>query len=140
MMGRFFCKVGMELVCLHDPARARSNLFKNARRFARQGEFEGVWPIFHFQSGTIKGLKIRKADREGTVEEVLCYEYRLLDVADIYTLLVLTVGTDTWVISLSDPYPTPSIRSCFPGHNLSLIWYSPEELNKRREDKKSRAF
>ena len=131
MMGRFFCKVGMELVCLEDPVRARSDVFKKARRFARQGEFEGVWPIFHFRSGTVRGLRARKADGQGFVEEVLCYEYRLLDVADSYTLLVLTVGTDTWVTSLNDPYPKPSIRSCFPGHNLSLIWYSPEELNKR---------
>lgn len=129
MMGRFFCKVGIELVCLDDPVRARSDAFKKARRFARQGEFGGLWPIFHFQSGTIEGLKVRKAAERGPVEEVLCYSYRLLNVADIYTLLVLAVGTDSWVISLNDPYPTPAIRNCFPRRDLSLIWYGPEELN-----------
>ena len=131
MMGRFFCKVGMELVCLDDPLRARSDLFKRARRFARQGEFEGLWPIFYFRSGTIRGLKARKADGQDIFEEVVCYSYRLLNAADICTLLVLTVGTDSWVTSLNDPYPTPSIRSCFPGHDLSCIWYGPEELNQR---------
>jgi hypothetical protein len=125
MMGRFFCKVGVELVCRDDPVRARSDLFRKARRFARQGEFWGLWPIFHFRSGSINGLKEQKADGEGIVEEVLCYKYRLLDVADIYTLLVLTFGTDTWVTSLNDPYPTPSILRCFPEHELSLTWYSP---------------
>lgn len=128
MMGRFFCKVGVELLCLDDGMHARTDQFRRARRFARRGEFEGLWPIFHFQSGTISDLKVRKEDTQGLIEEVMCYSYRLFSLADLYTLLAFTIGIDTWVVSLNDPYPTPSIRGCFPGHDLSLIWYSPEQL------------
>lgn len=131
MMGRFLCKVGVELVCLTDPTLARGGELRTARRFARQAAFEGLWPIFHFQSGTIASLETRTVDEQGPIEEVACYSYRLVNLGGTYTLLAFTVGTDTWVICLNDPFPTPSIRSCFPGQELALIWYSPEELRPR---------
>jgi len=130
MLGRFLCKVGVELVCLENSIRARSDMFKKARRFARQGEFEGLWPIFHFQSEGVEDLGVRRSDHGSFVEEVLCYRYQLLDVGGKYCLVVLTVGTDTWVVSLDDPYPTPIIRGCFPGRELHLVWYSREEMER----------
>jgi len=130
-MGRFFLKVGLELVCSLDSSRSRSDGFSRARRFARLGDFECLWPIFHFQSGNLKNLKKHRIDSQGIIEEVSCYSYRLLEVADKYTLSVLTVGTDTWVVCLNDPYPTPVIRSAFPDEELNLIWYAPEEIQQR---------
>ena len=133
MMGRFLCKIGIELVCLSESARARSDPFLKARRFSRFGEFEGLWPIFYFKSGDLKNLKQMKADSEGILEEVFCYQYRLLEIADLYTVLSLTVGTDTWIVSLNDPFPTPVIRSGFPDQEIKLIWYSPEEFMQKCE-------
>jgi len=128
MMGRFFCKVGIELVCLADPERAYSHMFAKSRKFARFGEFDGLWPVFHFRSGNLQDLKKRFFDSEGLLEEVFCYDYCLLDFRKKYILSTLTIGTDTWVVSLNDPFPTPEICSAFPGEELKLIWYSPEEV------------
>jgi len=50
-----------------------------------------------------------------------------------WTVLVFTVGTDAWIVSLNDPYPTPAILETFAGPKLDLIWYSPGELNQRRD-------
>jgi hypothetical protein len=129
MMGRFFCKVGIELLCLADPVRARSQAFQKARKFAREGDVAILWPIFHGQTGTLSDLKKRIVDSGGPSEEVVCYRYRLLEVAACYTLLVMTVGTDTWVVCLNDPYPTPVIRQAVPETKLELIWYAPEQVN-----------
>jgi len=131
MMGRFLCKIGLELLCMADPERGRSQAFDKARRFARQGDVGKLWPIFHSQTGTLSDLKSRREDSDGELEEVVCYRYRLLEVADCYTLLMLTVGTDTWAVSLNDPYPTPIIRDAVPDAVLNLIWYSPDEMKDR---------
>ena len=128
MLGRFFCKVGMELICLAEPERAYSDVFAQARQFARFGEFDGLWPIFQFQSMSLKDLKKRSLDSNGLIEEVFCYDYRLLDLGGTYLLSTLTIGIDTWVISLNDPFPTPEIRTAFPSKELKLVWYSHEEL------------
>ncbi len=132
MMGRFFCKVGTELVCLGDPELARSDTFSQARSFSRFGDCEGLWPIFHFQSGSLRDLKEQRTDSQGIIEEVFCYHYRLVEVASIYTLLSLAVGTDTWIICLNDPYPTPIIRSAFPDQTLNLVWYDEEETKPKK--------
>ncbi|MHC4172711.1 MAG: hypothetical protein ACYST5_07190 [Planctomycetota bacterium] len=131
MMGRFLCKVGIELLCYDDLSRARSDMFARARAFSRFGDFDGLWPIFHFQSSALKSLKKQRWDAEDIVEEVVCYHYRLLEFADIYTLLALAVGTDTWIVCLNDPYPTPVIRAVFADEDLNLVWYNPEEMKIR---------
>ncbi len=131
MMGRFLCKVGVELLCLDDRKRARSHDFDQARNFARIGRGNDLWPIFHGQCGTLPDLKKRSMDANGVLEEVFCYQYRLLEVGSRYTLLVLTVGTDAWAVSLNDPYPTPVIREAVPDTTLELIWYTPEEVEER---------
>jgi hypothetical protein len=127
MMGRFLCKIGVELVCLDNPERARSSAFDGSRRFAREGKGCDLWPIFHGQFGTLNDLKKRSLDSKGVLAETLCYRYRLLEVGTLYTLLALTVGTDVWVVSLNDAYPTPVIREAIPDTTLELVWYSPEE-------------
>lgn len=128
MMGRFLCKVGIELICSYDSDIARADTYSEARRFSRFGDFKGLWPIFHFQSGNMKDLKKQRKDSQGILEEVLCYHYQLFEVTRKYTVFSLNVGTDTWVISLNDPYPTQVICSAFPGQRLSLIWYRNEEI------------
>ncbi|MBN1942521.1 MAG: hypothetical protein JW849_04420 [Phycisphaerae bacterium] len=130
MMGRFFCKIGIELLCLNDRKHARSHFFDQARNFARNGNGIDLWPIFHGQSGTIQVLKKRSMDNEGLKEEVFCYHYQLLELDSGYTLLVLTIGTDVWIISLNDPYPKPVICDAFPDNKIKLIWYTPEEVEK----------
>jgi len=130
MMGRFFCKIGVELVCVADPVRARSDTFDQARQYARFGKVDWLWPVFHTEIGNLKDLRKRTTDSDGPIEEVFCYHYRLVDIGGKYVLLALTIGTDTWVVSLNDPFPTPVIRSAFPNNELSLIWYSPDEMKK----------
>jgi len=132
MMGRFLCKVGVELICSSDSDLARSEMFAQARAFSRFGEFKGLWPIFHFQAGKINELKHHRRDAQGVAEEIFCYHYRILQATEAYTLLALTVGTDNWVICLNDPYPTPVIRSAFPDQDLNLIWYAPEEMQSEK--------
>ena len=127
-LGRFLCKVGVELLCSSDAARAREKAFDLARRFARYGENDGLWPIFHFSAGRVQDLKRLKSDSLGLVQEVDCYSYSLVEVAPRYLLLRLGVGTDHWIICLNDPFPTPEIREAFPGVDLQLIWFSPDQM------------
>lgn len=128
-LGRFLCKVGVELVCLDAPRRARSADFDKARRFARFGDFEGLWPIFHFTEGTIRELKRTVATPDGLAEDVDCYSFSLLEVGTRYVLLRFGIGTDHWIVCLNDPFPTPGIRLAFPHQKFDLIWYSPDELS-----------
>ena len=48
VFARFLCKIGVELLCVDNEARARSSTFERARRFARYGELENLWPLFHY--------------------------------------------------------------------------------------------
>lgn len=41
-MGRFLCKMGVELLCLNDVVRAKSSEFERARKFARFGESKNL--------------------------------------------------------------------------------------------------
>jgi len=128
MLGRFLCKVGVELLCSTDGRRARSAAFDAARRFARFGQGASLWPIFHGTCGSLHALKRRFQVGDEIHEEVLCYSYRILK-AGPYDLLALTVGTDSWVVGLNDAYPTPAIRECLQDSTpLELLWYPEEEV------------
>jgi hypothetical protein len=127
VFGRFLCKVGIELLCLRDRNLARSKDLDKARRYARFGEFDGLWPIFHFSKGTIDDLKELRIDDLGFEEEVKCYSYFLFEYQKNYLLFLFSMGTDYWVVSLNDPFPTPVIREAFPDNKLELIWYSKEQ-------------
>lgn len=126
-MGRFLLKVGLELVCLSDSVRARADDFNQARLYARFGDFKDLWPIFHFQSGSIKDLKITRIESEGIFEEVFCYNFRLLDFKNKYLLSELKIGIDTWVVCLNDPSTNINDLSAF-SKKLNLIWYGPHEI------------
>lgn len=119
-LGRFLCKVGVELICSFDPQRARSGSFKKARNYARLGSTGDLWPIFHFSSGTISDLR---RPLENGLEEVNLYEYSILEFINEYTLLRLKIGTSNWIVCLNDQWPTPKIKTAFPGIDINLIWY-----------------
>lgn len=129
VFGRFLCKVGVELLCISDQDVARSERFERARRFARYGKLDSLWPIFHFTKGEPGDFRHVRVDAEGPIEEVDCYGYSLLEVSQRFTLAHLRVGTDNWVVCLNDPFPTPEIRSAFPEQELQCIWYSPKEVS-----------
>lgn len=128
VFGRFLCKVGVELLCISDRDVARGERLERARRFARYGDHDSLWPIFHFTKGKPGEFRQIRVDTHGPTEEVDCYGYSLLEVAQRYILAHLRVGTDNWVVCLNDPFPTPEIRSAFPEHELQCIWYSPEQV------------
>lgn len=133
VLGRFMCKVGLELLCLHDEDTARSQRFDAARRYARFGNHGNLWPLFHFREGRRPSDIIHKHEGEsGSVEEeVECYTYSLLHIGDHIVVARLGVGTDNWIVCLTEQYPTPEIRSGFPGRDLNCIWYSPEQCSAR---------
>lgn len=133
VLGRFLCKVGIELICTTDRRRARSAALARARHYARFGEVEGLWPIFQFSTGRLADLKHSKQEGNEAVEEVLCYSYAVLDFGNRYLLFRFTIGTDNWVICLNDPYPHPEIRNAFPDCHLNLVWYSKGQLGDRKE-------
>lgn len=128
VFGRFLCKVGVELLCIDDQNAARSDRFEPARRFARYGDLDSLWPIFHFTKGQLGDFRHVHVDKDGPIEEIDYYAYSLLEFAERYTLAHLRVGTDNWVVCLNDPFPTTEIRSVFPEQELQCIWYSPDEV------------
>lgn len=83
MLGRFMLKVGLELVCLDDSSRARAALFDAARRYARTGSMNDLWPLFHFSEGKPSDLRKIEYDFHGPVERFTCYSYRLFEAAGV---------------------------------------------------------
>lgn len=122
-IGRFLGKIGLELICLHNELVAHSTEFDNIRRYVRRGSTNDHWPIFHTTQGAIKDLFNYMEDGDTIKEDVVCYSYRLLEVAP-YVIFNFVVGTDSWVICLNDRYPTPAILSAFSGQKLELMWYT----------------
>src|SRR5208283_1073489 len=118
MLARFLLKVGVELLASEDRSEARTSQYDDARRHARFGTGDPLWPLFHFSHGDMKDLTYVEEDADGLVEHVRCYEYSLLAVHE-YKLFVFSMGTDHWVISLSHRYPDPKILSAFPDHKVS---------------------
>lgn len=123
MVGRFLCKVGIELLCHHDKAIGYSSDLDHARRFARFGQPQELWPIFHFNNGTLSDLKECGYDEHGYYENAILYDYAVIPIPDKYLLFRFTMGTDNFVICLNDPFPTPEIVSAFPGVQFNLIYY-----------------
>ena len=127
MLGRFLCKVGIELLCSNDPVLARAENFDQAREYARRGSLkEGLWPLFRFDEGKIKDLRKYTNTDDGVFEEVSCYQYSLNCIGE-YVLFRFGMGTSNWVVCLNNPFPTPEIKTVFPEANLQLIWYAKEE-------------
>ena len=127
-LGRFFCKVGIELICLDDSKEARSRKYDAARRFARYGEFRGLWPIFHQTVGRIEDLVYYAPHPKGIAEKAFCYSYSLGTVAGKFDLLSLVTGTDHWMICLNNPFPTAEISQGLANKDLNILWYHPESI------------
>ncbi|ACO32722.1 MULTISPECIES: HNH endonuclease [Acidobacterium] len=132
MLGRFLGKVGLGILGIDDPVQARNRRFDGVRRYARYGDFDGLWPIFYYTQGRLRDLRqaVAAAWDGQELEEVHLYSYGLVEVAQTYTLFRFNIGIDNWVICLDDPFPHPAIREAFPGINLRLIWY--DEKRSRR--------
>jgi len=130
-LGRFMCKMGIELVCQENPQEARLSQFEIVKSFSRFGKFDGFWPIFHFSNGHPNDFRRCGVDTEGFFERVDCYSYQLLQFGKEYVLFCFGMGSDNWIVSLNDPYPSPEITKAFPGMKLNCIWYSPEEMKSK---------
>lgn len=130
MLGRFLGKVGLGVLAVSDFDAALNPKFDRIRKYARFGSSTDIWPIFHYSWGRVgqwRRTKLLGPKGEALLEEIDCYSYGIVEVGQLYTLFRISIGTDTWVISLNEPYASPIIRSAFPGRELRLIWYSPEE-------------
>lgn len=131
MLGRFFCKVGIEILCLNDNQQARSHPLAAAAKYARFGDSDELWPVFHFSNGSLQDVKRFTADGSELIEEVVCYSYSVLEVGQQYLLFHFCMGTDNWIICLNDPYPAPIIQNAFPENKLNLLWYPKEDWKKQ---------
>lgn len=140
MLGRFVCKIGIELLCAASRDRARSAEYSAARRYARHGvlprikeaekkESSEIWPLLYYSEGSLSGLRKPAADEQ--TEEVLLFSYSMLEIDKRYTVVDFGIGTDHWLVALNDPFPHPLIREAFPGRNVELIWYSRDQWSKK---------
>jgi hypothetical protein len=129
MLGRFVGKVGLGILATSDAARARDRRFDRLRRYARYGDFKGIWPLFYYNEGQLEDLTrpvLFGSAGEELLEKVIIYSYEFVEVA-AYTIFRFSMGVDNWLICLDDPYPRPIIRAAFPGHDLELIWYNEDQ-------------
>jgi len=130
MLGRFLCKIGIELICLDDTESVYHSNLDQARNYARHGNFKGLWPLFHYSQGSPKDFRYITVEGSETLEHIDCYSYQIIEYSGKYLLFRLSMGTENWVICLNDPYPHPVIRGAFPDCDLTLIWYSNDELRR----------
>jgi hypothetical protein len=124
-IGRFLGKIGIELICLDDSAKARTDEFKMLRQYVREGSLQDLWPIFHTTDGDISALFESVASRDQIEEKVTCYSYRLLAIGP-YLVFTLKVGTDSWFICLNQKFPHPAISSLM-GDNVKAMWYAKKQ-------------
>ena len=130
MLGRFLAKVGLGVLASSELRRVYDEEFDKVRDYARVGSSGEIWPIFYYADGDMgcwKDPKLIGPRGELLLEEIKCYSYAVLEVGDLYTLFRFSIGLDSWIICLNEPYPSPLIRSAFPDQELQLIWYSPEQ-------------
>jgi len=141
MLGRFLGKIGLGVLAISEPQRAYDKKFDRIRSYARFGNSEEIWPIFHYTKGDIgqwRSTILFGAKGEALLEEVECYSWEIVKVGNAYELFRFSMGMDSWVISLNDPYPTPVIKSAFPDQELNLIWYSHEQWRSNKTMQRSR--
>lgn len=140
MLGRFLGKVGLGVLAASNREQAYDRKFDRIRAYARFGSTDGIWPIFNYSEGKIGQWRktLLGATGEIVLEEVECYSYGIVEVGSLYTLFRFSMGLDSWVITLDDPYPSPAIRSAFPDRELQLIWYSPEQWSSNQAIQRTR--
>ncbi len=127
MMGRFLCKVGLELVCIVDPADARSARYDVARKYARFGPWNPLWPILWYQTGSLDQLKVWKRDELGILVESECYTYWLADVRQ-HRIFEFGIGTDRFVIVLDQALCPLLLETQIANPECQVLWYSAESL------------
>ena len=130
MLGRFLGKVGLGVIAVSERQRAYEPRFDRIRRYSRFGSSEEIWPIFHFTEGKMGQWKkptLFGPTGEVLLEEVDCYSYAIIDVQKLYTLFRFSMGLDSWVIALDDPFPSAAIRSTFPDRKINLLWYPSKQ-------------
>lgn len=142
MLGRFLGKVGLGVFAVSNREQAYDQRYDRIRAYARFGSTDEMWPIFHYLEGEMAQWRkptLLGAKGETISEEVECYSYGIVAVGNLYTLFRFSMGLDSWVISLDDPYPSPVIRSAFPDRELQLIWYTPEQWSSNKAIQRTRA-
>jgi len=127
MMGRFLCKIGMELICTVDPEEARSSRFDLARRYAREGSTNWLWPILMYSAGDYHGLKKWGRDEDGYYITSECYSFLLGDV-ERNRFLEFGIGTDRYIITLDEPQSEVIAAAAVQDHRCRLLWYHPSEI------------
>lgn len=127
MLGRFLCKVGLELVCTTDPAEARSGRFDAARKYARLGPWNPLWRILWYQAGSLDQLKVWKRDEHGILVESECYTYWLADVRQ-HRIFEFGIGTDRFTIALDEALCPMLLEAQIADPACKVLWYSPESL------------
>ena len=114
MMARFLGKIGLEILARDYPNLVRTLHFDQIRQFTRYGQpVRFLWPIFY---GTTGGAPT------ATPCEV-CVLDSNPDRKTTYTLSILTLGSECWIICLNDPYPTPEIKKSFPNIKIQALTY-----------------
>lgn len=127
MLGRFLCKVGLELVCMADPVEARSPRFDVARNYARNGPWNPLWPILWYQSGSIDRLKVWKRDEHGLLVTAECYTYWLGDVGP-HRIFEFGIGTDRFAIALDEALCCLLLEVQATNPERKVLWYPPESI------------
>lgn len=127
MLGRFLCKVGLELICLADPQEARSPRYDEARKYARFGPWKQLWPVLWYQEGSFARLKVWKHDDQGPLVEAECYTYWLGDVRQ-HRIFEFGIGTDRYAIALDQSLCGLLLETSIADPSCRVLWYPPESL------------
>lgn len=125
MLGRFLCKVGLELVCVADPQEARTHRYDAARKYARFGPWKQLWPILWYQDGCIDQLKVWKRDERGMLVESQCYTYWIGDVQG-HRIFEFGIGTDRFTLALDEPLCCMLLEAQIADPGCQVLWYPPE--------------
>lgn len=128
MMGRFLCKVGLEAVCVADPAEARSHRFDKARSYARRGSTAWLWPILNYQEGRLDGLRRWRQDDKGWLVEAECYTYWLGEVG-AHRIFEFGIGTDRFVITLDEPSHL-ELEAQTANTGAKVLWYPSDAFRR----------
>lgn len=127
MLGRFLCKVGLELVCVADPMEARSHRYDEARRYARLGPWQQLWPILWYQEGRLDQLKAWKHDDQGLLIETQHYTYWLGDVKG-NRIFEFGIGTDRYAVALDEALCCQLLEAQVTDPSCRVLWYPPEAM------------
>lgn len=130
MMGRFLCKIGVELLCVADSVEARHGQFDEARVYARQGSMAWLWPILHYQEGSLNQLKQWRHDDKGWLVEAECYTYWLGQVNQ-HRVFEFGIGIDRYVITLDGPFSRLLLETQEANPGTQVLWYPPEAYRRR---------